>query len=252
MHFDPKLIEAMRNAKKVMAFTGAGASKESGLPTFRDLDDGVWRKYDPMTFATIEGFLANPVLVWNNYRSRQIQISQCQPNPGHQTLAAMEDYYPDFVVVTQNVDDLHERGGSKDVVHIHGDAFSIRCLDCSRCYSTRTLDLPVEFTEQTLPKCEACGATCRPDIVWFGEFVQEDRIGRAYDYANTGDLVLVVGTSGEVSRGYGLAQTAARRGAVVVEINPNPGALTQYATYVVSQPAGQALRALWQAATIDS
>jgi len=167
MHFDPKLIEAMRNAKKVMAFTGAGASKESGLPTFRDLDDGVWRKYDPMTFATIEGFLANPVLVWNNYRSRQIQISQCQPNPGHKTLAAMEDYYPDFVVVTQNVDDLHERGGSKDVVHIHGDAFSIRCLDCSRCYSTRTLDLPVEFTEQTLPKCEACGATCRPDIVWF-------------------------------------------------------------------------------------
>lgn len=248
MFFSPELISDMKSAKKVLVFTGAGVSKESGLPTFRDLD-GVWTKYDPMTFATLEGFLAQPVLVWNNYRSRQMQISATQPNPGHKIIAAMESYYPDFLLVTQNVDDLHERAGSKNMVKIHGDAFSVRCTNCNTRYRSKDMNLPEEFTEETLPKCAKCGGLCRPDIVWFGEYVNEDDINRAYDYANTCDLIFVVGTSGEVSRGYGLAQTVSRRGAVVVEVNPNRGYLTDYAKHIVSFPAGQALPPLWEVVT---
>jgi len=248
MGFDIGLVKAMRSAEKVLVFTGAGISKESGLPTFRDLD-GIWTKYDPMTFATLEGFISEPVLVWNNYRMRQIQISETLPNPGHYTIAAMEDYYPEFLLVTQNVDDLHERSGSTKMVKIHGDAFGVRCVDCSTKYRSNSLNLPDTFTAETLPRCSACNGICRPDIVWFGEYVNEDDINKAYDYANTCDMVIVVGTSGEVSRGYGLVQTTARRRKTVVEINPNETALTDYATYIVREASGTSLPRLWTQVT---
>ncbi|MDH7600565.1 MAG: NAD-dependent deacylase [Armatimonadota bacterium] len=242
------LIEAMRSAKCVFVFTGAGASKESGLPTFREID-GEWTRHDPMTFATFEGFISNPVKVWNLYRLRQRQIASAQPNPAHTTIAEMEQYYPEFLLCTQNVDDLHERAGSRKIVKLHGDAWQMRCLDCGKIFDTRDFDLPDEFTEETLPKCPKCGGLCRPNIVWFGEYVPHEAMAAALDMVSRCDLMLIVGTSGEVSGGYGFAQQARANGATVVEINPSEGVLTRYAHFWVPEPAGLALPRIWKSVT---
>lgn len=254
--YESELITALAQAKRVMVFTGAGASKESGLPTFREID-GEWSRHDPMTFATLEGFLSHPVEVWNLYRVRQRQIAQAQPNPAHVTIARMEQYYTashscdanlsegDFLLVTQNVDDLHERAGSRRIVKIHGDCWGMRCLECGTVYDTRDFDFPDEFCQATLPCCPRCGELCRPNIVWFGEYVpQEAMRAAAYAAANC-DLMLIVGTSGEVSAGYGFAERAAANGAVIVEVNPSEGHLTRHADFWIAEPAGRALPSLW-------
>lgn len=243
-----QLVELLARAKRVFVFTGAGASKESGLPTFRDLD-GEWRKHDPMTFATLEGFLDHPVDVWNMYRLRQRQIAAAQPNLGHIVLARMDAYYPEFLIATQNVDDLHERAGSKRLVKIHGDAWQMRCLENGDVFDVRDFDLPDKFTEETLPKCPDCGCLCRPNIVWFGEYVPQEPMLAAIRSASTCDLMLVVGTSGEVSNGYGFAEYALRNGASVVEVNPTESALTRYARYWIPEPAGTALPWIWHLVT---
>lgn len=238
------LIEAFAKAKRVFVFTGAGASKESGLPTFREID-GEWKHYDPMTFATLEGFLREPVLVWNMYHMRQRQISEAQPNPGHVIIAEMEQRYPHFLLATQNVDDLHERAGSKKMVKIHGDCWGMRCLECSEVYDTREFDFPDEFTTETLPNCPHCNTLCRPNIVWFGEYVPREAMNAAVESSTKCDLMLIVGTSGEVSSGYGFTEYALSNGATVVEINPTEGMLTRHAHIWVAEPAGVALPRIW-------
>ncbi len=243
-----QLLDAFGKAKRVFVFTGAGAIKESGLPTFRDLD-GEWRKYDPMTFATMEGFVRDPVAVWNMYRMRQKQIAQAEPNPGHVTLSRFDHHYPDFLLTTQNVDDLHERAGSRRIVKIHGNAWEMRCLDTGEVFDVRDFDLPDEFTVNTLPRCPRCGTICRPNIVWFGEYVPQDLMMASMNAAATCDLMLVVGTSGEVSNGYGFAEYALANGAKIVEINPREGALTHYAHFWIPEPAGVALPRIWRLLT---
>lgn len=239
-----ELIRKLVAAKRVFVFTGAGASKESGLPTFREID-GEWKHYDPMTFATLDGFLREPVQVWNMYRKRQHQIAAAQPNPGHIALAKMEQYYPHFLLATQNVDDLHERAGSRKMVKIHGDCWGMRCLDCSEVYDTRDFDFPDRFTDESLPKCPKCGTLCRPNIVWFGEYVPPEAMSAAVKSAATCDLMLIVGTSGEVSGGYGFADYARANRATIVEVNPSEGMLTRHADYWVSEAAGTALPKIW-------
>ncbi len=243
-----QLIDALADAKRVFVFTGAGASKESGLPTFREID-GEWRKHDPMTFATFEGFKSNPVEVWNMYRLRQRQIAEAEPNPGHVTIARMEQYYPEFLLCTQNVDDLHERAGSRKVVKIHGDAWQMRCLDNEDVFDTRDFDLPDEFTEDTLPRCPECGSLCRPNIVWFGEYVPHEAMTASISAASSCDLMLIVGTSGEVSSGYGFAEYALANRAKIIEVNPSQGVLTRYATFWIPEPAGKALPRVWEMVT---
>jgi len=250
-HIERKLIEALLHARKVFVFTGAGASKESGLPTFREID-GEWSRYDPMTFATLEGFTREPVAVWNMYRQRQSQIAEAQPNLGHITLGRMERHYPEFLLATQNVDDLHERGGSKKLVKIHGDAWQMRCMESCEVFDVRDFDLPEEFTRETLPTCPHCGSLCRPNIVWFGEYVPQEPLMAAIQSAASCDLMLIVGTSGEVSNGYGFAEYALAHGARIVEINPSEGALTHYAHFWIPEPAGQALPSIWQLLTGES
>jgi NAD-dependent deacetylase len=240
-----KLIEVFVSAKNVFVFTGAGASKESGLPTFRD-DDGEWKRHDPMTFATLEGFLNDPVKVWNTYRLRQRQILAAQPNPGHVTLARMDEYYPSFLLATQNVDDLHERAGTRRMVKIHGDAMQMRCLRCDKIYDIRQADFSEEFSIETLPKCTECSSLCRPNIVWFGEYVPSEPMAAAISSASDCDLMLIVGTSGEVSNGYGLAEYALANGAFIVEINPDQGHLTHLAHFWVPEPSGVALPRIWE------
>jgi len=239
------LIEAFTQAKRVFVFTGAGASKESGLPTFREID-GEWKHYDPMTFATLEGFLREPVQVWDMYRMRQRQISEAQPNPGHVTIAQMERHYHHFLLSTQNVDDLHERAGSRKMVKIHGDCWGMRCMECSAVYDTRDFDFPDQFTQDTLPKCHYCHALCRPNIVWFGEHVPREAMTASVESAANCDLMLIVGTSGEVSSGYGFAEYAHANGATIVEINPTEGMLTRHAHIWVPEPAGVALPRIWE------
>jgi NAD-dependent deacetylase len=245
---DNQLIAAIRDACNVFVFTGAGVSKESGLPTFRD-DDGLWKKFDPMTLATPEAFNREPVIVWNMYRRRQRQILATQPNPAHITLAKMENYYPEFMLTTQNVDDLHERAGSKKLVKLHGDAMQMRCLDCHAVFDLRGMELPEEFAAETLPKCAKCGGLCRPNIVWFGEFVPQEPMMASVTSSSGCDLMLIVGTSGEVSGGYGFAEYAFSNGATIIEINPAKGALNHYATFWVAEPAGKALPEIWELVT---
>lgn len=240
-----QLIETCQSAKNVFVFTGAGISKESGLPTFREAD-GLWKKYDPMTLASMEGFNKDPVMVWNMYRLRQRQISSAKPNPAHVTLARMEKYYPHFLIATQNVDDLHERGGSQCLVKIHGDAWQMRCLGCGKVYDVRDFDFPDEFEYDTLPRCAECESLCRPNIVWFGEYLPEEPMMRAYESACNCDLMFVIGTSGTVSGGYGFCERAIANGAKVIEVNPTEGALTHYANFWVKEPAGEALPRIWE------
>jgi len=240
-----EMVRAFAKAKRVFVFTGAGASKESGLPTFRETD-GEWKKYDPMTFATMDGFTREPVTVWNMYRMRQKQIAQAQPNPGHITIARMEEYYPEFLLATQNVDDLHERAGNRKMVKIHGDAWQMRCLECSEVYDVRDFDFPDEFTRDTLPRCIDCHGLCRPNIVWFGEYVPREALMAAVNSSTNCDLMLIVGTSGEVSSGYGFADYAQRSGATIIEVNPSEGALTRYADFWVQDTAGAALPRIWE------
>ncbi len=241
---DQELIDAVKTAQRVFVFTGAGISKESGLPTFRD-DDGLWKKYDPMTLATPEAFSRNPVAVWNMYRVRQKQIVDAQPNPAHTVLARMDGYYPEFLLTTQNVDDLHERAGTKRMVKIHGDAMQMRCLDCGKVTNTQDLEFPDEFDSDTLPTCDRCGGFCRPNIVWFGELVPPEPMTASVLAAAQCDLMLIIGTSGEVSGGYGFAECAFNNGATVIEINPVKGSLNRYATFWVAEPAGQAMQEIW-------
>jgi len=243
-----QLLEALASAKRVFVFTGAGASKESGLPTFREID-GEWRKHDPMTFATFEGFKSNPIAVWNMYRLRQRQIAEAEPNPGHVTIAQMERFYPEFLLCTQNVDDLHERAGSRKIVKIHGDALGMRCLECEEIYDTRDFDFPDEFAEDTLPRCAECGSLCRPNIVWFGEYVPREAMMASISSASSCDLMLIVGTSGEVSSGYGFAEYALANRATIVEVNPSEGVLTRHAHFWIPEPAGVALPRIWEMVT---
>lgn len=241
---EEQLIQAFQKAKRVFVFTGAGASKESGLPTFREID-GEWAHHDPMTFATLEGFLREPVEVWNMYHVRQRQIAEAQPNPGHITLARMDGRYPEFLLATQNVDDLHERAGSKRMVKIHGDCWGMKCLDCSKVYDTREFNFPEILTTETLPKCPDCSTLCRPNIVWFGEHVPYEPMAAAAFAAENCDLMLIVGTSGEVSGGYGFVERAAANRATIVEVNPVAGHLTHYADFWIAEPAGEALPRIW-------
>lgn len=242
---DKTLTNIFRKARHMFVFTGAGASKESGLPTFRDID-GEWRHYDPMTFATMDGFLHNPALVWSMYRNRQKQIAVAQPNPGHIALAQLEGYYEEFLLATQNVDDLHERAGSKRMVKIHGDAWQMKCLECDELYDVRNFDLPDEFHEDNLPTCPLCDSLCRPNIVWFGECLCLDTLTCSIEHAAHCDLMLIVGTSGEVSNGYGFAEYAHHNGAFVIDINPAASALTRYADCHIAEPAGVALPGIWK------
>ncbi|MEN6371937.1 MAG: NAD-dependent deacylase [Armatimonadota bacterium] len=251
-HVEPdnnELIGILQSAKRVFVFTGAGISKESGLPTFRD-DDGLWKKYDPMTLATLEAFTKDPVRVWNMYLMRHRQICEAQPNPAHITLARMEEYYPEYLLSTQNVDDLHERAGSRRMVKLHGDAMQMRCMDCGRVFDLRNRSFPDEFTVETLPKCAGCDGICRPNIVWFGELVPQEPMMKSIESSANCELMLIVGTSGEVSGGYGFAQYARANGAIIVDVNPSQSNLTQYASFWISEPAGKALPELFKKATL--
>lgn len=229
----PELIARLAGARRVAVLTGAGISAESGIPTFRDALTGLWARYDPLQLATPEGFARDPALVWDWYAERRRRIAEVQPNPGHLALAQMEQRYPHFTLVTQNVDGLHQRAGSRVVIELHGNIGRVKC--------SRELTVVGAYAEgESPPRCH-CGAFLRPDVVWFGELLPEQAMEQADEAARNCEVFLSIGTSAEVYPAAELPMTARAAGAAVVEINPEKTPLTRRAHFALHGPAGVVL-----------
>src|SRR5690606_5105980 len=185
---------------RITVVTGAGMSAESGVPTFRDAPEGLWARFDPQQLATPEAFSEDPALVWGWYRWRAALVLRAQPNAGHAGIVRLQDAGHDVTVVTQNVDDLHERAGSDRVLHLHGSLFASRCSRCAAAPAAEPLrqDLeavPPEGAHEAPPACATCGGLVRPGVVWFGEGLPADAWRQAQEAVAASELVLVIGTS---------------------------------------------------------
>ncbi len=203
--------EQITNFKKIVFVTGAGISQESGIPTFRG-KDGLWRNHDAMKLATIDAFYDNPKLVWEWYNERRMNIFQAQPNAGHKAIAELEKY-TQVVVLTQNIDGLHQKSGSSNVLELHGSIVQIKCTVCN--FKEEILE---EFFD--LPPICKCGNILRPDVVWFGESLPQDVWQNAMNFSSKCDLMVIAGTSLVVSPANTLPIYAKQNNATLVEINP--------------------------------
>jgi len=241
--FAAALIDRLRTSRRVVVLTGAGVSAESGVPTFRDALTGLWAKFDPRELATPSAFERNPALVWDWYAQRRAQAASVAPNAGHYALVELEQHVPHFVLVTQNVDGLHARAGSRALVELHGNIARVRC---SR--DGRIVDRWQEATDALPPRCPACGGFLRPDVVWFEEALPEAALERAEAAARECDLMLVAGTSGEVYPAAALPHYARAASARIVEINPNATPLSALAHDTLRGTSAVVLPALIRAA----
>jgi NAD-dependent deacetylase len=228
------VTEAFRAARHVLVLTGSGASAESGVPTFRDAQSGLWERFDPHELATPEAFLHDPALVWRWYRWRRELVSRTKPNAGHFALATLEERLPRLTLVTQNVDGLHQRAGSTDVIEFHGNLFATRCFSNSCAFGTKDEDADV-------PRCSICGGLLRPGVVWFGEAIPAAALATSESAAADCDLFLSIGTSSTVWPAAGLARSAAGHGALVVEINPDETAQSGLSDYTLRRKSGELL-----------
>jgi NAD-dependent deacetylase len=227
-----------RRFDSVAVLTGAGISAESGVPTFRG-EHGLWRQYRAEELATPGAFQRNPTLVWEWYDWRRELIASCEPNAAHHTLVEMERYYQDFVLITQNVDGLHQRAGNRRVVQLHGNIWQIRCTAEHSVFENH--DVPLS---QVPPTC-ACGALLRPHVVWFGESLEPGVLAAAYRAAESCQLMLVIGTSAVVQPAASLPVMARDRGAYLIEINTERTPLSPWADEVILGPAAEELPKLW-------
>ncbi|HUG26087.1 SIR2 family NAD-dependent protein deacylase [Piscinibacter sp.] len=231
--------EWLTEARHVCVLTGAGMSAESGIPTFRDALTGLWSRFDPAQLASEDGFRANPALVWDWYAQRRDGVRRAQPNAGHLALAAFAKRHPGrLTVVTQNVDDLHQRAGVADTIRLHGDILEDRWL--TPCPKRPACD-PGSADPGTPPSCTACGNLLRPGVVWFGEMLPPQALDAAEQAAVQCELMLVVGTSGAVWPAAGLAGAARRAGAFVVIVNPHPSEIDGEAHAVLRGSAATVL-----------
>ncbi len=224
----------LRGARSVVVSTGAGMSKESGIPTFRDAPNALWENFDPEKLASPEGFLDDPPFVWRWYEERRRMISEAQPNPGHTAIARLEGHFDRFVVATQNIDDLHRKAGSKNIIEMHGNIFRYKCFDMGHPID----ELPQD--DRVPPRCR-CGSMIRPDVVWFGELLPEEAVERAYRALQTCDVMLVVGTSGIVYPVAGFPEVARRAGARIIEVNPEETPITPLVDVFLEGAAGEVL-----------
>jgi NAD-dependent deacetylase len=239
--FAGKLIAVLRAAQRVAVLTGAGISAESGVPTFRDAQTGLWSRFKPEELATPEAFRRNPKLVWQWYAARRARVATVAPNPGHQALAAWERRVPEFLLATQNVDGLHQRAGSRRVVELHGN------LTRTKCFEENVEVEQWTDTGEEPPRCPRCGGWLRPDVVWFNEMLPPDAFETALAAAQHCQVFFSIGTSTLVYPAASLPQEALAAGAAVVEVNPQQTPLTRCATHFLQGPAGQVLPALLRA-----
>ncbi len=229
-----QVADYLRSCRRLAVLTGAGVSKESGIPTFRDKLTGLWEGYDPTQLATPEGFLKDPPLVWKWYDWRRGIVSQAQPNPGHLAIAELEKRMR-TVVITQNVDRLHQRAGSKNVLELHGNILTYRCFDRGHQFEGE-----VESGLASPPLC-SCGSPLRPNVVWFGEALPKFVLNEANIAVRDCDLILVIGTSALVQPAASLPYIARDKGAKVVEINPNETPLSEDADVFLKGASGEVM-----------
>ncbi|MCQ4310378.1 NAD-dependent deacylase [Pseudomonas stutzeri] len=240
------LIEALRSADHVVVFTGAGVSAESGIPTFRDSLTGLWERFDATSLATTEAFQTDPELVWGWYEWRRMKVLLAQPNPAHRAIAELALHVPRLTLITQNVDDLHERAGSTNVIHLHGSLHQPRCCKCGES-PNQPLGMPNEpegGRRVQPPPCTTCDGLLRPGVVWFGESLPAGALNAAFEAAETCDLLISVGTSGMVYPAAEVPGLAWRAGAVVVHVNPLPQTNQREREYTLAGPAGEQLPVL--------
>lgn len=221
----------LHSAQRAAVLTGAGISAESGIPTFRG-PGGLWRNFRPEDLATPEAFARDPHLVWEWYDWRRGLIAKAEPNAGHLALVELEKRVPAFDLITQNVDGLHRRAGSRNVTCLHGDIWTLRCTSCWK--SVESLQVPLDPRP---PRCE-CGAMQRPGVVWFGEALPAAEWLAAEEAARHCDVFLIVGTSAAVMPAGGLAALARRAGAKVIEVNAEQTHLSAAADASLRGPAG--------------
>ena len=235
MNFPADLITLLQRDLKLVALTGAGASQESGLRTFRDAQTGLWAQYKPEELASPQAFARDPKLIWDWYAWRREAIKGVRPNPGHYALVEFEKRIPQFTLITQNVDGLHRMAGNQNVLELHGNIQRVRCSECYLFTETWGDDT------EAVPQCSACGGLLRPDVVWFGESLPRGQLEAAVEAARTCDVFFSIGTSGVVQPAASLAFAAHNRGAVVVEINAEPTPLTPKADYSLQGKSGEIL-----------
>ena len=241
MTIPAELIRKLQAAKRVAALTGAGVSAESGVPTFRDAQTGLWAKFRPEELATPGAFQRNPRLVWEWYAWRRQLVADARPNPAHQALVEMEKLFPQFHLITQNVDGLHQRAGSRSVIELHGN------ITRTKCFDEGTIVASWQETGDVPPKCPNCGGLLRPNVVWFEEPMPATEMERATRASVTCEVYLSIGTSTVVYPAAALPSEALRHGATVVEINPQPTPFTARAHFVLAGAAGVVLPELLKA-----
>lgn len=231
-----KLIQ---NAKIISVLTGAGISKESGIPTYRDMDDGEWNKIDPREIATRRVIQEYPERVWAWSMERYFMMRAVKPNPGHQSLAKLAEL-KEVHIITQNIDDLHEQAGSPNIIHMHGQYNRYKCgFDCQG--TPTSVNYVPQTKADSLPECPHCGRWIRPDIVLFGELLDSDVIKKVEFFSENCDVMLVIGTSGLVSPADRLPRMAKRAGAKIIEINPAYSMITRFADIKIESASGEAL-----------
>ena len=214
------VVNRVKASKKLVVLTGAGISKESGIPTFRGAD-GLWKKYKPEELATPWAFQKNPELVWEWYHWRRSLMADKRPNKGHLLIAKLEGMVPDFWLITQNIDGLHHMAGSKRIIELHGNIWRERCTNCT--FRRTNKKVP---PEEKVPRCPECGSIMRPDVVWFGEALPKEALDAAIKHSETCDTMLVIGTSAVVQPAASLPVIAKNAGAFVIEVNPEETPIT--------------------------
>jgi len=227
-------------SQQLAVLTGAGVSKESGVPTFRDALEGLWAQYDPKRLATRVAFEHDAKLVWDFYEFRRTLMRPAKPNPAHVSLAALERRFPTMEIITQNIDDLHEQAGSTRVIRLHGNIWANKCFFDCQGRPTR-VDVSTLQWESGPPACPHCGRWVRPDVVWFGEMLPAEQLEAASRLAVNCDVMLVVGTSGVVQPAANMPFIAKRHGAKVIEFNPVESEITPIADVWLQAPAGESL-----------
>jgi NAD-dependent deacetylase len=231
----------LAKAESTAVLTGAGVSQESGIPVFRGAG-GLWRRYRAEQLATPEAFARDPKLVWEWYDWRRSVVADTKPNPGHSALAELERRAADFTLITQNVDGLHDRAGSKHILKLHGDLWAVRCLSCGAEKMDHRVPLP-----ELPPRCE-CGGVLRPGVVWFGEALPGEILQAAIAAARASQVFLVVGTSAVVQPAASLPLLARESGARVIEVNAEETPLTPMVDVSLRGSAGQLLPPLVEVA----
>jgi NAD-dependent protein deacetylase/lipoamidase len=236
-----RLADLIRTRQPCVALTGAGISTESGIPDFRS-PTGLWAQFDPLEYGSIAAFRANPARVWEFYAPRFSMLTSAEPNDGHRALAELERRGLLAAVITQNIDLLHERAGSRDVVEVHG---SVRTSSCPRCGASFPLEQVLELLEREgAPACSACGAVLKPDVVFFGELLPPAAVERAYELARSAALMLVVGSGLEVYPVAELPLETIRAGGAIAIVNRGPTALDPKAELKIDGGAGAILSAV--------